>query len=125
MKKFFMMLIAAAAIAMVGCQKDDDSKDGLSGTKWSYSIGERFDSFTMTLSFSSGGTVSVNVVEIYDGERYSATSKATYTYNHPTVRIVFKDEDGKGGSIWTGIISGDMMTVYDEDDDVFGVFTKK
>ena len=127
MKNLFLALAAVAAIAFVGCSKDDDNNKstGLVGTSWTYSESYPSSSLTETLQFQSGGVViwSGQYTESgYGTEKYSDVGSYTYEASEVTIRIV--QDDNYGADVYTGKVEGNTLVLYEMDGSVYGTFRK-
>lgn len=121
MKKLFLMVAAVAALACVGCSKDDNKGDGLAGTTWKGKSRGYSDPVTLIWTFQSGGILIENGEYQDGGYTEQWTDQGSYTYTPPTVTVKFSD--AKGDTIYTGTISGNQMTAFDDYGDSY-LFTK-
>ena len=84
MKQFLFAIVALAALAFVGCDKNEESgaagSDELAGTKW---VSTFYEGEVTTIEFKSGGKVSFNRVDEEESFKFSGT----YTYESPKVYI--------------------------------------
>lgn len=123
MKKFLMALAAVAAIAFVGCSKDDEKKegkDGLVGTSWSYKEYYEDEMYVQKITFVDEQTVKFDE-ELYVNNRLEDKRNpeyGTYVYNAPQITI------NVDGDIMRGTISGKTMSLTDSYDGYTVVFTK-
>ena len=111
MKKLFLMVAAVAALAFVGCSKDENKVDlttSLAGTVWElfedYGDG---DSATFTLEFS-GNSVKWTEIYIDDGEKDVYNTSGTYRYDYPEVIMTIEGESVRG------VITENSMALYEE-----------
>lgn len=116
MKRFIMAIVAIAAIAMVGCSKDDEKGTAtLSGTTWEgtnyYDDGE-YETLKLEYTSNTGVVITVMVHDEYGTD--AETQKGTYTLNGSTVDMVFDFYDYP--VTFTGKIKGSTMDVYEDDD---------
>lgn len=90
MKK--LLLIAAIAVMAFGCKKDDDLNGDLVGTTWTM-VYEKPDGYRLTsnIYFTTKKSISVNESEVFNGETEVRTSKGTYVYTPPTVKMFIED----------------------------------
>ena len=108
--KNILLGIFTAAIIFVSCSKENE-KNSLEGTNWSFSetnYGD-VDYYSETISFLSGGIVTITTREIKDNDGWTDIEQGTYTYNPPTVTF---STSGYGiKAEYTGTIIGNTMIV--------------
>ena len=112
MKKLFLMVAAVAALAFVGCSKDENKVDlttSLDGTVWEatedYGGG---DSATYRLEFSNK-SFQWTMIWIEDGEKETDKLSGNYRYDYPEVIMTIDGESVRG------VISENSMSLYDEE----------
>lgn len=110
MKKFLLAFAAVAAFAFVGCEKEAEISDELTGTVWESQSNEG----VYTIAFGSNGSVTIAV----NGMSFSGS----YTCNYPDVTMTISN--GAETSVFYGIFANGTLTVYDEDGDIFGSFSQ-
>jgi len=98
MNFFYVLAVALFSIvSTVSSSKDHNSS--IKSTKWEC----KHYKDVFTLEFISDTTVRVGFVHTSDSTKKSDVG--TYTYNHPTVKILSGE-----GKVESGIVSGDTMT---------------
>lgn len=117
MKKFLLAIVAIAALAFVGCDKEGGS-DELAGTKW---VSTFYHGETSTIEFQSGGKVSFTMQDEEDTYRFSGT----YTYESPKVYITL--QVGPYTAPIVGTILGNKMSTVEGDgeDAMINEYTKQ
>lgn len=81
-----LCVITTVSVSVTSCNKDDDDdKNGIVGT-WRDTYDDGWDEYT----FNDDGTYVSTVYDKGETDKY----RGTYTYNHPTLKLTYRDEDG-------------------------------
>ena len=120
MKKFMMALAAIAAIALVGCSKDDKKDDGnIVGTTWTYKEYYDDEMYVQKITFVDNQSFKFDE-EMYVNNRLEDSRNpeyGTYVYNAPQITLNID------GYVMRGTISGKTMSLTDSYGDTT-VYTK-
>ncbi|MDR1783652.1 MAG: hypothetical protein LBR13_05265 [Dysgonamonadaceae bacterium] len=120
MEQMKALLIASAIMVMcapfVGCDEYDDD-ESLEGTTWQFSRTRNyedggFNTLTVTLQFNSGGKGVYTTKEIDEYNTWSSKINFTYVYDKPNITLY-----AEGLRTAYGTVSGNTMTLKEEDDD--------
>ena len=100
MKKFlFITLISALVLSTFSCNKDDDDKNSLAGTSWTYRGSQVTETYTFT-------TENSGICSWTESGKGSDSNPFTYTYTPPSVTIT------EEGYTEIGVIIGNVMSLY-------------
>ncbi|MDE7073702.1 MAG: hypothetical protein K2O69_01400 [Odoribacter sp.] len=91
-----LCVITTVSVSVTSCNKDDDDeKDPIVGT-WRDTYGDSWDEIT----FKSDGTYTWTFYE--DGKPSDTDIEiGTYVYNHPVLKLTYRDEDGEDYDTFT------------------------
>ena len=92
-----LCVITMVSVSVTSCNKDDDDDDkgGIVGT-WRTTYGDSWDEIT----FKSDGTYTWTFYE--DGKSSDSDLEiGTYVYNHPVLRLTYRDGDGEEYDTYT------------------------
>lgn len=118
LKLFLMLFIAAVSVCgFVSCDKDDDEggSSPIVGT-WE----ERESGYVDIYTFSANGSYTNNWQE---GNGKTGFDSGTYTYEKSI--LTMRSSTHGWVEVYTAKISGNKLTLIDEDGDIYGVYTRK
>ncbi|MDR0419834.1 MAG: hypothetical protein LBH30_00035 [Prevotellaceae bacterium] len=109
MKKIFYLAFALLALSftLTSCSKDDEAvtPDSLTDTTWVTTLTDEDGSVTITLKFITNS----EFIQITSAVGEEDEEVGVYTYNKPTVRLIFDGENEV-----TGKVSGNKMTFTEQ-----------
>ena len=119
MKRFLrtavILLCVAGLASSCSKDKDEDKKDHqLVGTTWK--SGQDGDDWSGTIHFTNQSSATMTESEASGTRTYTST----YTFNNPNIVINLPPD-----RIFTGIVTGNTMTLKDQDDIFNATFTKQ